>query len=105
MITCDQFPDSLLDKHAEEVAESSFPPPGDGTNELLGQEFQIGSLPLLNTLLLQNSPRQLAADRVFVLTRYADAADSFVVSEGEQVIDQTVSDRTPMEAVFAQLDW
>jgi N-acetylneuraminic acid mutarotase len=39
------------------------------------QGFQIGSLPLLNTHLLQNSPRQLATDRLFLaLARRGDMA-------------------------------
>jgi hypothetical protein len=32
----------------------------------LGQIFQIGSLPLLNSLLYRNSPRELTADRLFL---------------------------------------
>ena len=42
------------------------------------QAFQIGSLPVLNTLLLQNSPRQLAADRLFsALTRFGDVIGDY----------------------------
>jgi hypothetical protein len=42
--------------------------------QLVGQVFQIGSLPLLNTLLHWNSPAQVAVDRLFLaLVRETDA--------------------------------
>jgi hypothetical protein len=90
-----------LGKHAGEV----IPPPGNEANDVLAQTFEIGALPVQNTLLLQNSPRQLAADRVFALAHNADAIDSAAALEGEPLTDLTVSSRRAMEAVFAQLDW
>src|SRR5262249_50638536 len=63
-----------------EVFDASISGPGLGDTRVCGgalafqlnpatqtikQGFQIGTLPVLNALLLQNSPRLLAADRLF----------------------------------------
>jgi hypothetical protein len=43
---------------------------------MFNEMFQIGVLPVLNTLHFQNSSWQLATDRLFIaLARYGDIAD------------------------------
>jgi hypothetical protein len=93
-----------LGKHTGKVPQSSFLPPSNEFNDAFAQTFQVRTLPLLNTLLFQNSPRQMAADRLFALTLNGDAGHSTSVLEGDPVTDQKVPDRRAMEAVFAQLD-
>jgi hypothetical protein len=89
-----------LGKNAEEVAESGFPPPISEANEALAETFQIGALPLLNTLLLQNSPRLLAADRLFLALARNGAHALFATGlDGQQAPDLVV-----MDTVFAQMD-
>jgi glucose/arabinose dehydrogenase len=90
-----------LGKHAEEVAKSRFPPPVNEANEVWAETFQIGTIPLLNTLLFQNSPRQLAADRLFLaLARLEDAG----AEAGTGVDGATTSDAIALDTVFAQID-
>jgi N-acetylneuraminic acid mutarotase len=89
-----------LSKHAEE-AEGNSPPPFSETNDVLAQTFQIGAPPLLNTLLLQNSPRQLAADRLFLAL--ARLKDTDVVS-ATGLDGQQAPDPMAMDTVFAQMD-
>jgi hypothetical protein len=56
------------------IASAPFGFPTNAATQSFGQVFQIGNLPLLNTLLFRNSPGDLAADRVFLaLAQGADA--------------------------------
>jgi hypothetical protein len=48
--------------------------PTNSEAQLGGQLFQIGCLPLLNTLLYRNSPGLIAADRLF--SAFARASDA-----------------------------
>jgi hypothetical protein len=48
------------------MASASLWLPANGATQPLGQTFQIGNLPLLNSLLYQNSPGTLAAERIFL---------------------------------------
>jgi hypothetical protein len=62
----------ILTKRLEEAGENSSPlldNEGDGvlaTAISASKGFQVGILPVLNTLLLQNSPSQLATDKLFL---------------------------------------
>jgi hypothetical protein len=86
-------------KRAKGVDLNSFPPPGNEGQEVFAQALQIGALPVLNTLLFQNSPRQVAADWLFALATLEDAgAASATGSDAEQA-----ADRTAMDTVFAQM--
>jgi hypothetical protein len=95
--------------------------------------FEIGTLPMLNAFLMQNSPRQLATDTLFSgLAMRADAAndaaqeDNFwatslsdehgnaaslsadkpmVVSRARQPSREPALDRVAIQAVFDQMDW
>jgi autotransporter-associated beta strand protein len=125
--THDQLLFDPLAKCVEETAQSSFLPPGPEAIETYTQEFQIGSLPLLNALLLLNSPRQLASDQLFLaLARgddpVSDAQDDFwntSVSHGggqsgassdsglvsaTKSDEQQAPDHMAMDKVFAEMD-
>jgi hypothetical protein len=95
--------------------------------------FQIGTLPMLNTLLAQNNPRQLAADRLFsALAMRTDAAndaaqpndlwlaslrdedgnsaslfadESAVASPARHASRESVLDRLAIQAVFNRMEW
>jgi hypothetical protein len=95
--------------------------------------FQIGTLPMLNTLLSQNNPRQLAADRLFsALAMRTDATndaaqsndlwlaslrdedgnsaslfadESAVASPARHASRESVLDRVAIQAVFNRMEW
>ena len=59
------------------IAHTSFGFPTNAAPQSFGQVFQIGNLPLLNTLLYRNSPGELTADRLFLaLANGVDAPTS-----------------------------
>ena len=59
---------------SQPMATASLWLPTNGVIQPMGQTFQIGSLPLLNSLLYRNSPGTIAAERLFL--PLADSANA-----------------------------